>query len=141
MNMIRVISGKYRHREIIQPKSDEVRPTMDVLRSAVFSALGNISNKDVLDVFCGSGAYGIESLSRQAKSVVFIDRLDLCLNCVKKTCESFLIDSKDYRVIKADYNSAMDMIRGKRFDIIFADPPYKMNIIDEFFRLLKATIF
>ncbi len=136
--MIRVISGKYRHREIYQPKTMEVRPTMDVVRSAIFSALSNINGTHVLDVFSGSGAFGIESISRGADNVVFIDKLPICLACIKKTCDKFLIDSKNYKLIKGDYNNIMNSLKQK-FDLIFADPPYKMRIIKSFFDIITKN--
>ena len=72
--MLRIIGGKYRHLQIKTPDVDSTRPTTDKVREALMSALAfSIPGKDVLDLFAGSGALGLESLSRGANSCVFVD--------------------------------------------------------------------
>jgi len=135
--MIRVIAGTYRHREIYQPNSKDVRPTKDIVRGAIFSALGNINDLKVLDVFCGSGAFGIESLSRGAIKVDFIDVLDLCLNCVRNTCERFEIEKSKYNLFKGDYKDIMPNLKKNKYDLIFADPPYKEHIFEDLVKIIN----
>lgn len=137
--MIRIIAGKYRHREITNPQSYLVRPTMDRVREALFSALGDIEGSHVLDLFAGSGAFGFEALSRGAKDVIAVDSLTLSVNAIRDTKARLQIDDKQLTVLKTDYKSALRMMAHDPFDLIFADPPYEMNItvslLDEFEKL------
>lgn len=127
--MIRIIAGKYRHRHINQPDSKDVRPTMDRIKESIFSAIGPIDGYEVLDLFAGSGAYGLESLSRGAKHVVFVDALKLSTNAIKKTIDEIKIPSEDYDIVLDDYMKALKNLNGKIFDLFFADPPYKMKSV------------
>src|SRR6476659_1402818 len=71
---MRVIAGELKGQRLVAPRGWKVRPTSDRVREAVFSALGGIDGTHVLDLYCGTGALGIEALSRGAASVVFVDR-------------------------------------------------------------------
>lgn len=111
--MIRIIAGKYRHRHINQPDSKDVRPTMDRIKESIFSAIGPIDGYEVLDLFAGSGAYGLESLSRGAKHVVFVDALKLSTNAIKKTIDEIKIPSEDYDIVLDDYMKALKKFKWK----------------------------
>lgn len=126
--MIRIIAGKYRHREIQNPDSPLVRPTMDRVREALFSALGNIEDLRVLDLFAGSGAFGFEALSRGAKEVIAVDSLTLSVKAIRATKERLEISDDSLTILKTDYKNALRILGGKAYDLIFADPPYEMNI-------------
>ncbi len=123
---MRIIAGKYKGKNLAEFDGQAVRPTSDRAREALFSSLQfEISGKTFLDAFCGSGAVGIEALSRGAKEVVFTDvsktscELTLKnLRSVKENARPIFTDAKEY-LARTD----------KRFDIIFLDPPYKSNEI------------
>ena len=133
---MRIISGKLKGHKLISPTNNKIRPTSDRAREMIFSTLESIlikensslKNKTVLDGFCGSGAIGIEALSRGAKSVLFADisqkSLDLTkMNCLKvKLCDFITIQKIDLTTY--DYKDVI-------FDIFFLDPPYSKKITDE----------
>lgn len=120
--MIRITGGMFRSRLIKTPDSERTKPTMDKVRAAVFSSLSNsVINADVLDLFAGSGSYGIEALSRGAKSATFVDKGSIQVKTIIDNLKTLKIEGK---VIKSD---AFSFLVGSTslFDIIFIDPPYK----------------
>jgi len=127
---MRVIGGLYRSRLIDMPKGVEIRPTQDKVREAIFNILGDISGKSVLDLFAGSGAFGIESLSRGASKAVFVENNIRCMQTIEKNLESLQISSDQYDVIKMSALRAIyDLeIKGLKYDIVFMDPPYHKDL-------------
>lgn len=120
---MRVIAGKYKGRALISPKG-EVRPTTDRVKETVFDILnarGFVQGSRILDLFCGSGALGIEGLSQGGESVVFVDRYT---KNVKLNLEKIKV-SESVRVITSDFSSALKSLKGSEFDLILCDPPYK----------------
>ncbi len=98
-----------------------MRPTTDLVRGSLFSILesrGVLHGARVLDLFCGTGAVGIEALSRGADTCVFVD---LDTSNVRRNLENIGIDA---RLVKSDFRRAARLLRGEKFDIVFADPPY-----------------
>ena len=80
---MRIVGGKYRHRELVMPQGDATRPTKDMVREAIFSALSTkVNDSVVLDLFAGSGQLGIEALSRGARKAVFIDNNKDAHDCI-----------------------------------------------------------
>ncbi len=119
---MRVISGKYKGRVLASPRG-EVRPTTDLVKGSLFSVLlskGLIADAKCLDIFCGTGALGIEALSRDAKECVFVDRN---IENAKKNIEKIGVDGAI--MMSRDFRSALKALSGERFDLIFCDPPYK----------------
>lgn len=135
---MRIIGGIYRSRIIVYPGDENVvRPTKDRVRESVFSILQyEIINKDVLDIFAGSGAYGLESLSRGAKSATFIDNYSDSIRCIKENVKNLKID--DAFIIDNDYLPALEKLArsGKQFDLIFLDPPYRLDVYAEIINFL-----
>ncbi|MCH5162539.1 MAG: 16S rRNA (guanine(966)-N(2))-methyltransferase RsmD [Clostridiales bacterium] len=124
---MRVISGKYKGRNIYSPRG-EVRPTTDIVKGSLFSILENrglVEGAAVLDVFCGTGAVGIEALSRGADSCVFVDHNT---DNVSRNLDAMGINA---RLVRADFRRALRLLRGSKFDIIFADPPYAAGYAEE----------
>jgi len=137
--MIRIIGGKYKRQAIDIPESKDVRPTQDRVREAVFSALQNrIPGSKCLDLFAGSGAYGFEALSRGATHVDFVDNKVLCLSRINST-KARLKCSKDVSTFLMDYKKAVNMFvsTGKKYDIIFLDPPYEMDVNSNLGKIFK----
>ena len=98
---MRIVGGKYRHRLISFPDDmAHTRPTKDRIREAVFSALGDINGYRVLDLYAGSGAMGIEALSRGAKHATFVDVSALAIKTIKDNITSLKIDPSEYEIIK-----------------------------------------
>ena len=120
---MRVVAGAYRGRRIEAPRGRATRPTSDRVREALFSILGGIDGARVLDLFAGSGALGIEALSRGAAEAVFVDSDARAAAAVRRNLDALGIDA---RVHRRDAFSWLDGARAgeEAFDIVFADPPY-----------------
>ncbi len=125
--MIKVIGGAYRSRILETPATDTL-PTKNMVRGAMLSSLGDrIEGSRVLDLFAGSGALGIETLSRDAISCLFVERNPLAAKVVERNLAS-LKESKGI-VWNCDYMVALERAKkeGKVFDIVFLDPPYALK--------------
>ncbi len=123
---MRVIAGKYGGRKIEMVPNESTKETSDKVRGAVFNSLGNqIYDAVILDLFSGSGAYGIEGLSRGAGLVYLVDHHKDAIKTIEKNIVSLGI-TKDVYVIQKDYLSALKMFeeKGLVFDLVFLDPPY-----------------
>ncbi len=124
---VRIISGRAGGLQLRLPKGTDVRPTMDRVKSAIFSILGErVINARVLDLFAGTGALGIEALSRGAASVVFVDSDSRVVTTIQANLSHAGLDEHATSVVRAD---ALHFIQrhaccSEPFDIIFADPPY-----------------
>lgn len=119
---MRIVSGKFRSRQINFPKSDKTRPTTDKVRESLFNVIGPyFEGGQALDLFAGSGSLGLESLSRGIDSCVFVDQDFQAINTIKSNLKTLGLEQQ---VIKSDYKSALSMLKGTKFDIIFLDPPY-----------------
>jgi 16S rRNA (guanine966-N2)-methyltransferase len=129
---MRIIAGKYKGRKIDFPK--HIRPTQDKVRQAIFGTLGqDFKGFSVLDLFAGSGAMGLEALSRGAKEVVFVDIERQCNLLVKRNLESLGLSPNELQAVEIYRQDAFRAImaalkRRRRFDVIFADPPYHKDI-------------
>lgn len=126
---MRIIGGKYRSRVLSEFAGENVRPTSDRAREALFNILSlKIYGARVLDLFAGSGALGIESLSRGAKEVVFNDYSKDSIAIVKKnlTTLKITVGGEEAKVVQGDYLACLEQARGQ-FDLIFIDPPYRMD--------------
>ena len=121
---MRIIAGKHRGRVLAEFRGTDVRPTADRVKESLFQILSDrLIGARVLDLFCGSGALGLESLLRGAKEVVFNDVSDESLAILRKNLAAL---REHGQVSQADYAACLMRVRG-RFDIIFCDPPYKMD--------------
>jgi 16S rRNA (guanine966-N2)-methyltransferase len=118
---MRVIAGEARGVPLRTPPR-RVRPTMDRVREAIFSSLGEaVCRARVLDLFAGSGAMGIEALSRGAASAVFVDADPRCAVCVRENLRRAKMEAS---VQVMDALKFLELYSEGRFDLIFADPPY-----------------
>ena len=127
--MIKIIAGKYKNRKLKIFKLHNVRPTQARVRKSIMDVLQNFNNQSVLDLFSGVGTLGIESFSRGAKSVTFVDNDSKVLNVLKKNLNILSINN-NCSVVKDD---AMKFLKktNQKYDIIFADPPYgKFDFLD-----------
>ena len=134
---MRIVGGKYRHRVIIYPDdATHTRPTKDRVREAIFSAIGDISNARVLDLYAGSGAMGIEALSRGASHCTFVDISPVAIKTIKENLNNLKIDNNEYEVIKDKDINAIEPFKNK-FDLIILDPPYEEGQYELIVNLLK----
>lgn len=124
--MLRIIGGKYRGKKLRTTINDDIRPTKSLVREALFNILyakyGNFRDLNIADICCGSGALGIESLSRGANLVCFVDN---CVDHLKIVAENLSNLEGNYNFIHSDILNLKpaDM----SFDVIFLDPPYNME--------------
>ena len=124
---MRIVGGKYRGRVLAEVNIDGVRPTSDMARESLFNILQlKIFGADFLDLFCGTGAIGIEALSRGANKVVFNDASRQSINILKKNLEKLKVD-EPYTIKNMDALILLKSI-GEKFDIVYIDPPYKSDI-------------
>jgi len=123
---MRVIAGKARRLLLTTPPGYETRPTTDRIKETLFNILNpHLAGADFLDLFSGSGAIGIEALSRGARYAAFVDNSRTALDCIRANLKSTGLE-KDAEVLAMDALEAIRTleIKGKVFDIIFMDPPY-----------------
>jgi len=130
---MRITGGKYRGRKLFVP-STGLRPTTDRTREALFNTLGNISGLSFLDLYCGTGAVGLDAVSRGAKPIVFVDKNVNACQIVQKNLdligESF--DVVNLRVTKFIRNNI-----GLSFDLVYFDPPYFSEVEKDELQKLK----
>ncbi len=122
---MRIIAGTARGRKLLCPKGSRTRPTADRVREAVFSILAHrVADAGVLDLFSGTGAMGLEALSRGAREAVFVERDSAALRCLHRNVEAcgFRESSVIIPSTVAHYLGRADL--GACFDLVFADPPY-----------------
>ncbi len=126
---MRIIGGKYRSRVLSEFAGESVRPTSDRVKESLFNILSlKMQGARVLDLFCGSGALGLESLSRGAREVVFNDCAKDSLAILKKnlTALKIPVGGEEAKVSCADYLVCLTGAYGQ-FDIVFIDPPYRLD--------------
>jgi len=134
---MRVISGRYRGRRLKGPKDFHLRPTGDRLKETLFNILApRISGAVVFDIFSGTGAIGIEALSRGANRVIFVDRDPSANSLVLQNLQVCGVEA-DYVIIKEDVFTTLRSLARQKVpaDIIFFDPPYDWQHYDDLLKL------
>lgn len=127
---LKILGGTYRSRLLKAPAGLETRPTRSMVREAVFNIIqGECPDARVLDLFAGSGAMGLEALSRGAAQAVFCDSDRAAIAAINANIQSLGLE-KQVAVLQTDWAQAVRRLggEGQRFDLIFLDPPYKMDI-------------
>ena len=136
---MRIISGKYKGKKIFPPKDLTTRPLKDLAKESIFNIIIHsnkfnvaLENSNILDLFSGVGSFGLECLSRGAKKSTFVENYKEVLAVLKKNITS-LDYEKESLIIERDILKNLDFKNfNEKFDIIFADPPYKeknLNLI------------
>lgn len=126
---MRIIGGKYRSRVLTEFPGEDVRPTSDRAKESLFNILSlKMYGARVLDLFAGSGALGIENLSRGAQEVVFNDCAKESLAILKKNLAmlNISVNGEEAKVVGYDFSVCLESVRGQ-FDLIFIDPPYRFD--------------
>jgi 16S rRNA (guanine966-N2)-methyltransferase len=121
---VRVIAGTLKGRRLQAPKGDATRPTSDRVREALFSILADrVPEAAVLDLFAGTGALGIEALSRGAATAQFVDAAPAAIAAVQRNVQGL----EGAEVVRRDARGALESARaaGRQYDLVFLDPPYK----------------
>ena len=133
---MRVISGSARGTKLKSIESESTRPTLDRVKESLFNILQNdLEDKVILDLFAGSGALGIEALSRGAKKAIFCDKSKEDVKVLNENLEkTHLVDKAE--VHTKDYASLLKIIKQKSLDLVFLDPPYKSNYAVEAIKII-----
>ena len=127
--MMRIISGLYKGRELKSPRSDKTHPMGERERLALFNMLGDISGQTVLDLYAGTGALGIEALSRGAKSTTFVEKDPATCQIIKEN-----LGDLNGQVVCANVEN-LDL--SETFDLVFIDPPYNIYSADTVAKLAQ----
>jgi len=130
---IRIISGDFRRLRLRVPKGELTRPTSNRVREAMFNVIASRMDLDgahVLDLFSGTGALGLEAISRGAKAVTFVDSHPLVLACARENAESLDVSDR-CTFLRLDVRTFLEQHHRNRFDLILADPPYGLETISE----------
>jgi 16S rRNA (guanine966-N2)-methyltransferase len=136
---VRVVAGEFKGRRLHAPPGAATRPTADRVREALFSILGPLDGERVLDLFAGSGALGIEALSRGAGETVFVDSSPRAVAAIRRNLEAVGVSSPVHRRdVLAHLRAASDA----PFDLVFLDPPYSSasELAGELSKLLPAVL-
>lgn len=121
---VRVIAGTLKGRRLEVPSWEGLRPTSDKLRETLFNVLApRIAGAAVLDGYAGTGAVGIEALSRGARLVTFVERDPRAVRLIEANLERCAVADR-YAIIRASFVEVPAQLAGRRFDIVFVDPPY-----------------
>ena len=141
-NQLRIIGGQWRGRKLSFADGDGLRPTMDRVRETLFNWLQNeIAGARCLDMFSGSGALGLEALSRYAGEVVMIDKNPYAIRMIRNNLE--LLGADNAQLLQMDARSYLNSITGsnppQKFDIVFLDPPFNKQLVEPFCQLLDEA--
>jgi 16S rRNA (guanine(966)-N(2))-methyltransferase RsmD len=144
---MRIIGGIFKHRTLISPKGEQTRPTSERLRETIFNIIqGHIEEKTFLDLYAGSGAVGIEAISRGASFVTMIEKDRKALQALQENIKKLEILDQT-KILCGDVLTLLKRLKGESYDIIFIDPPYEkgfqektLELIDLFHLLAKEGI-
>ena len=134
---MRIISGSFKGKKILEPKDIKTRPLKDLTKESIFNIIihskkfkMNLENSIILDLFSGVGSFGIECLSRNVKKVIFVENYNGVLPLLKRNLENLNLNEKfsvlEYDIYEGNIFSKLE----NKFDIIFLDPPYKDKNLD-----------
>jgi 16S rRNA (guanine(966)-N(2))-methyltransferase RsmD len=138
---MRVIAGKARRLQLRTPEGFDTRPTTDRTKETLFNILNPyLADADFLDLFSGSGAIGIEALSRGAKYAAFVDDSKAALECIRANLKATKLEEQAevYAVHVLEAIRALE-IKGKVFDVVFMDPPYNQQLEQDVLMVLQNS--
>lgn len=139
---MRIIAGEKKSRKIEAPEGQDTRPTADRIKEAMFSILQNrLYDARVLDLYAGSGALSLEALSRGAGQAVLVDKSFKACRVIRRNIETLGYQEKA-TLLNMEDKKAMDFLEqeNRRFDLIFLDPPYKLNTTETCMRLAEKLL-
>jgi 16S rRNA (guanine966-N2)-methyltransferase len=140
-NDLRIIAGKARGHKLIPPATMETRPTLDRVKEAMFSSIQSyIPEAIVVDVFAGTGSLGLEAASRGASEVYLFDKSSVTFPLLKQNVENLKFQDICFPINIDAYEGLRKLAnKGKKFDIIFIDPPYCKEMIPESIKIIKEN--
>jgi len=137
---MRIIAGKFRAKPLASPANNDIRPTSDRVRESLFSIItsnynSNLKDARVIDLFAGSGALGLEALSRGAQYCLFVENSSQGIDLIRENIKSLGLPSKS-SLMRVDATKLGKAGRIKPFDLLFADPPYGQELAQKAIPLL-----
>ena len=123
---MRIVAGSRKGARILAPRGLDTRPTGDRVREAVFNLVGPVDGAEVLDLYAGSGAMGLEALSRGAARVTFVESDRVAAETILRNLDKLRLDGAVVLREDAGRKLAADAAGGKRYDLVLVDPPYAM---------------
>ncbi len=128
---MRIISGKYRGKEVFGYQLEGTRPTQDRIKESLFAMIQNeVGDAKVLDLFAGTGNLGLEALSNGARHCTFVDNNQKAVQTIKKNIHNLNIPTDQHKVILSDYQAFLNQDK-ESYDVIFLDPPYRYTVLPE----------
>jgi 16S rRNA (guanine966-N2)-methyltransferase len=123
---VRIIAGSHKGARIYAPKGLDTRPTGDRVREAVFNLVGPVEGMEVLDLYAGSGAMGLEALSRGARHATFVEADRDAARTIVRNLDKLGLQGATVLRDDAALKLAADAAAGRRYDLVLIDPPYRM---------------
>ncbi len=139
--MMRIVAGEHRSRVLESPKGDAIRPTSDKVRGALFNMLqsrGLVVDATVIDVFCGTGALGLEALSQGAQSCVFIDKNHQSLDLTKRNIQTLKEEGRSKAIVADGTKLPARPDDVAPATLVFLDPPYGKGLAEPTLNALAA---
>jgi len=141
---MRIIGGNLRGKKILNPTDKSTRPLKDMVRESIFNIIEHskneyveLNNAKVLDLFSGTGSFGIECLSRRAKKVIFFENYKNSIKILKKNLDLLNLNKQSKIIEKDAYNITQSQNNLLKFDLIFLDPPFKDNKLNQLIEKIK----
>ncbi len=127
---MRVIAGSAKGHKLVAPPSNRTRPVLDQVKEAIFNILFDVTDLRVGDFFAGSGAVGIEALSRGARDAVFVESWSPAVEVIRRNLAHTRLEDRAIVIARpVDIAIAQLGRQGRRFDLIFVDPPYERDLV------------
>lgn len=134
-----IIAGERRGAQLYAPKGMDTRPTQAKVKESLFSMIqGYVPEASVLDLFAGSGSLALEALSRGAANAVMVDMDREAQSCIQRNIEKLRYQDRTL-LLRSDWRQALGQLRGRKFDLVFLDPPYRMTELQEFCCVMADT--
>jgi 16S rRNA (guanine966-N2)-methyltransferase len=123
---VRIIAGSRRGARLVAPRGSDTRPTPDRVREAAFNLIGPLDGARVLDLYAGSGALGLEALSRGAARATFVELDREAVHAIERNLEKLDLTGAEIARVDAIARVSSDARKGSRYDLVLIDPPYRM---------------
>ena len=143
---MRIISGNFKGKKLFLPKDKNTRPLKDIVKESIFNLINhsskinlNIENSLVLDLFSGTGSFGIECISRDADYTVFVEKNRETSSVLEKNLRDLKIDNDKFYITNDEVNLYIQNNKAKKFNIFFLDPPYSDQLYPNVLKVIKEN--
>ena len=143
---MRIIGGNLRGKKILNPTDKSTRPLKDIVRESIFNIIEHskneyveLNNATVLDLFSGTGSFGIECLSRGAKKVIFYENYENSIKVLKKNLDLLKLNNNSKIIQNDSYRISRSKLFSRIFDLIFLDPPFNESLIQKSLNIISEN--